>query len=671
MLAEAQIIRASFETGLILGQLHFASLFLLIDPDDIEWDSVPRTPYQIPARTFRSLLRTARVILSGLGSEISGSFNEELSALGDEFEKACNEFPSSPGAQGWRGLIYDELRSQQEQPNPTPQESVMTPDNTWLIEEELETICDDIEPPGLIMEIDSQDELTIYLAMAYNLKVPSPSFDLIEKARDCLFEAVKYLSSAPQKLFYLGFNIGIMERDSLGFSALAWNRIIGIRDGAKALLTEEGQAQVAQLFHWVDEDRKSRLQLNRSCFLRDMRKLCRLISGSFDAEPEPSDGITKTGSYVPCPSFVKLNRYPPLPEDEAESFEYFLGCSEVSRRVMAAATNFAKSNEPILIIGSAGSGKEMLARDIHRMRIRGGEDDRFLVVKPTPSRPEDCLSELFGVDKNVYTGVGHMHGKLHQAGTGTVLLDDLQRWPFDQQAILHRPIENREYEPRPKSPTGEPSQFEGQLILTFNEDIEVAVGTGRLMADLLDRLRARTIWIPPLSHPDRRIDIPHLCRRFIKKRREGSQIEGPTPFESTQDNDIISLMQSLVSKSTRYMEDELGMCFDTWLRDGQGRQPFDLKYVQSWLTGEPSFDEDDSNARRRILGVLEQSPSVSEAVRRLYKEEIQRAVDVNGEDRKTVEERYRGVFRRRSKRLGISIAKNDPIQAEADQCGTP
>ncbi|MBI83776.1 MAG: sigma-54-dependent Fis family transcriptional regulator [Planctomycetaceae bacterium] len=162
----------------------------------------------------------------------------------------------------------------------------------------------------------------------------------------------------------------------------------------------------------------------------------------------------------------------------------------------------------ILLNGETGTGKTHLAQLFHERSPRSGE--RFVTVSCGAIPPDLIESELFGYVKGAFTGADRdKEGKFSAAGKGTLLLDEIDVLPLDQQAKLLRVIETSEFEPVGSNET----QFsQARLIVASNEELTDLVETGVFRSDLYYRLNVINFHLPPLR--ERPWDIEYMARKF-------------------------------------------------------------------------------------------------------------------------------------------------------------
>jgi DNA-binding NtrC family response regulator len=194
---------------------------------------------------------------------------------------------------------------------------------------------------------------------------------------------------------------------------------------------------------------------------------------------------------------------------------YGLFISSEMRALLQTAQHLARTDLPILILGETGTGKEVLATEIHAASKRAKQ--AFIPFNVTAVSRDLVESQLFGAKKGSFTGATHdTKGLLREAEGGTVFLDEIGEMSLDVQPKLLRFVEQGEIQP-----VGErPQHVDVRIIAATNASLQDLVRQGRFREDLFQRLRVVPLTIPPLR--DRREEIPALTRHFIAKHAESA-----------------------------------------------------------------------------------------------------------------------------------------------------
>jgi formate hydrogenlyase transcriptional activator len=194
-----------------------------------------------------------------------------------------------------------------------------------------------------------------------------------------------------------------------------------------------------------------------------------------------------------------------------QHFEEIIGDSPVLKRVLEQVTTVASSDATVLILGETGTGKELIARAIHRLSLR--KHASFIKMNCAAIPTGLLESELFGHEKGAFTGaVSQKIGRLELADRGTLFLDEVGEIALDLQPKLLRVLQDQEFERLGGVKT---IKVNLRLIAATNRDMTKSVSEHEFRSDLFYRLNVFPVHLPPLR--ERREDIPMLVRHFVHK----------------------------------------------------------------------------------------------------------------------------------------------------------
>jgi transcriptional regulator with GAF, ATPase, and Fis domain len=252
--------------------------------------------------------------------------------------------------------------------------------------------------------------------------------------------------------------------------------------------------------------------------------------------------------------------------DKASMFEEIVGTSAALQRVLSLVSKVAPTDASVLITGETGTGKELVARAIHRCSQRSSKP--FVSVN-CAAIPRDLIaSELFGHEKGSFTGaVQRRVGRFELADGGTIFLDEVGELPKEMQIALLRVLQEREFE---RVGGTRSIQTNVRVVAATNRDLRAAIAAGTFRSDLFYRLNVFPLEVPPLR--DRREDIPELVEYFIDRcaNNVGKNITGINNkslalLQSYPWPGNIRELQNVVERSVILCETENFSVDETWI----------------------------------------------------------------------------------------------------------
>jgi PAS domain S-box-containing protein len=276
-------------------------------------------------------------------------------------------------------------------------------------------------------------------------------------------------------------------------------------------------------------------------------------------------------------------------------FEEVIGTSAVLQMVLARAAKVAPTDSTVLIMGETGTGKELIARAIHKRSKRS--ERPFISVNCAAVPSSLIMSELFGHEKGAFTGaVQRRLGRFELAEGGTIFLDEVGDLPMETQIALLRVLQEREFER--VGGTGV-LRVDVRVISATNRDLQAAIADGAFRSDLYYRLNVFPINLPPLR--ERKEDVPLLVNYFVDRyaTRAGKKIK------HIQKKALEVLQEYSWPGNVR----ELQNVIERSLIIGETNE---FSIDKSWVANEPQLPaaaatDRNANERKRIEVALKQS----------------------------------------------------------------
>jgi transcriptional regulator with GAF, ATPase, and Fis domain len=282
-------------------------------------------------------------------------------------------------------------------------------------------------------------------------------------------------------------------------------------------------------------------------------------------------------------------------------FEEIVGTSDALQAVISRIAKVSPTDSTVLITGETGSGKELVARAIHK---RSNRSSGVFVSVNCAVIPRDLIaSELFGHEKGAFTGAMQRRlGRFELAEGGTILLDEVGDLPAETQIALLRVLQERVFE---RVGGDRPIRCDVRVVAATNRDLQKAIAEGAFRSDLFYRLNVFPLEMPPLR--DRREDIPLLIHYFID--RYAKQAGKRITRVSRKSLDLLQQypwpgnvreLQNIVERSVILCETEEFSVDEKWL--SWTRVPLDEPASQPRL-----FDKLDSHEKEMIEAALKES----------------------------------------------------------------
>ena len=252
--------------------------------------------------------------------------------------------------------------------------------------------------------------------------------------------------------------------------------------------------------------------------------------------------------------------------DRSSMFEEIVGASEPLRKVLSQLSKVAPTVSTVMILGETGTGKELIARAIHKRSSRASQ--AFIRVNCAAIPPSLIASELFGHEKGAFTGAQQRRlGRFELANGGTIFLDEVGELPIETQVALLRVLQEREFE---RVGGSQSISVDVRVLAATNRDLKAAMAAGMFREDLYYRLNVFPIQMPSLR--ERIDDIPllldYLIDRYAKKAgKKITKIERKTLelFQAYKWPGNIREMQNVIERAIILCDGETFSVDETWL----------------------------------------------------------------------------------------------------------
>jgi len=253
--------------------------------------------------------------------------------------------------------------------------------------------------------------------------------------------------------------------------------------------------------------------------------------------------------------------------DQSSMFEEIVGSSDVIRNIVKQVTKVAPSDSTVLVLGETGTGKELIARAIHKRSKRSSR--AFITVNCAAIPASLIASELFGHEKGAFTGALQRRlGRFELADGGTIFLDEIGDLPAETQVALLRVLQEGEIE---RVGGSQSISVDVRVLAATNRDLKAAMAAGTFRQDLFYRLNVFPIQIPPLRErmDDIRLLVTYLIERYAKKagkKIKNIQKETLELFQAYDWPGNIRELQNVIQRAIVLCESETFSVDETWLK---------------------------------------------------------------------------------------------------------
>jgi PAS domain S-box-containing protein len=367
----------------------------------------------------------------------------------------------------------------------------------------------------------------------------------------------------------------------------------------------EGEARVRRA------DGEYRWMLHHSVPLRDGQgKIVRWYGSSIDIEARKraEDSLQKAFDEIKKLKDQLYRENIALRDeiDKSSMFEEIVGASPALKAVLARVAKVAPTDSTVFITGETGTGKELVARAIHK---RSKRNSRAFVSANCAAIPAPLIaSELFGHEKGAFTGALQRHlGRFELAEGGTIFLDEIGELPTETQVALLRVLQEHEFE---RVGGNQAIRTNVRVIAATNRDLKAAIEAGIFRSDLFYRLNVFPIAMPPLR--ERKEDIPMLVEYFIDRyaSKAGKKIRSINKktlgqLQSYPWPGNIRELQNVIERSIIVCDTESFSVDESWLVRESQTQPASQPLSEKLVTQEKKMIEAAlAESRGRVSGPL-------------------------------------------------------------------